>query len=79
MFSLTTSSCLLTHYDQKQELALTCDASAYEIGAVLAHKIDYGTETRVAFASRSLAPVEKKYAQLDNGTLAFIFGVKKFH
>ncbi len=77
--SMLTSSCLLTHYDQNRELTLTCDDSPYGIGAVLAHKMDDGLEKPVAFASRSLAPAEKRYAQLDKEALAIIFGVKKFH
>jgi hypothetical protein len=36
-------------------------------------------EKPVAFASRSLAPAEKKYAQIDKEGLAVVFGVKKFH
>jgi hypothetical protein len=32
----------------------------------------------IAFASRSLAPAEKRYAQLDKEVLAIVFGVKKF-
>ena len=59
---MLTSSCLLTHYDKNQELTLTCDASPYGIGAVLAHKMVDCTVKQVAFTSRSLAPVEKKYA-----------------
>jgi len=33
----------------------------------------------VAFASRSLAPTENKYAQFDKEALAIVYGVKKFH
>ncbi len=36
---LLTSDCLLVHFDQKLPLTLACDASAYGIGAVLAHKM----------------------------------------
>lgn len=73
-----TSDCLLVHYDPDRELVLACDASPYGIGAVLSHKMDDGQEKPVAFASRSLAPAERKYSQLDREALAIIFGVKKF-
>jgi hypothetical protein len=33
----------------------------------------------IAFASRSLSPAERKYAQLDKEGLSIVFGVKRFH
>ena len=76
---LLTSSKVLAHYDPKRELILTCDASAYGIGAVLPQKASEDNEHPIAFASRSLAHAETNYSQLDKEASAIIFAVKRFH
>ena len=76
---LLTSSKVLSHYDPSRELIVTCDAFAYGVGAVLAQKDSQDIEHPIAFASRSLAPAEKNYSQLDKEALAIIFSVKRFH
>ena len=70
---------VLAHYDVKAPLVVSADASPYGVGAVLSILDDLGQERPVAFASRSLAPAEKNYSQLEKEALAIIFGVKKFH
>ena len=66
------------HFDPEKEVILSCDASPYEVGAVLSHHTEEG-DRPIGFVSRSLSPAEINYAQIDKEALAIIFGVKKFH
>ena len=48
---LLTSFQLLVHFDPQKKLALSCDASAYGIGAVLAHQYPDGSEKPIGYVS----------------------------
>ena len=62
----------LIHYNMLSPLKLATDASAYVIGAIISHVLPDGYEKPITFASRTLSPSEKNYAQQEKEALAFI-------
>ena len=66
-------------FTYKRLLVLTCDASPYGIGSVLAHVMEDGADKPIAYHSRSISYAEKNYAQIDKQGLSVIVGLKKFH
>ena len=59
---------VLTHYDVNKPLLLTCAASSYGAGAVMAHQTQ-DKEQPVAFHCRTMAPAEKNYHQVEKKRL----------
>ena len=80
---LIASDKVLMRYTPELPLRLACDASPYEIGAVLSHITDSThithEERPSAYASRTLTKAEKNYSQIDKEALAIVWAVKKFY
>ena len=74
---LSSETCL-AYFDPQKQCKLITDASDYGVGAVLTQEHN-GIDKPVAFASRSLTTLEKKYATMEKECLALVFGVQKFH
>ena len=70
---------MLTHYNPDLPVRLTCDSSAYGLGAVISHVMENGVERPIAFASRTLRAAETKYAQVQKEALFIIWSIKKFY
>lgn len=60
--SLLTSDSVLVQYSKHLSLVLAYDASLYEVGAVLSHKLPNGSEAPIAFFSRTLSSTEHNTA-----------------
>lgn len=63
---------VLKYYDMDAEVTIQCDASEKGLGATL---LQNGQP--VAFASRTLTPVEQRYAQIEKECLVIVFACSK--
>ncbi|XP_055911879.1 uncharacterized protein K02A2.6-like [Eupeodes corollae] len=66
-------------FNEKLPVILTCDASPYGVGSVLAHLLPDGSERPISYYSKTLKKSERNYAQIDKEALAIITSIKKFH
>ena len=73
-----TKPAILAHYDPLLETRISADASSFGLGAVLTQKNTSGQWRPVAYASRSMAKVERRYAQIEKEALATVCAIEKF-
>ena len=76
--SRLTHSPILAYPDVSLTFQVKPDASGYGIGAILTQKHSDGNERVVAYASRTLNELEKKYSVTEREALATVWSVKFF-
>ena len=78
MKSMLTSDCLMSHFDPSAETQLKVDVSAFGLGAVLLQ--GSGDDVRpIAYTSRTLTDVERRYSQTEREALAVVWACERFH
>ncbi len=71
---------VMHYFDTKKETLLTVNASPVGISAILSQKDSGSDNSRViAYASRALTPVEKRYSQTEKEALSIVWAVEHFH
>ena len=73
-----TSSEVLAMYDPNLDTVVSADVSAYGLGAVLRQKQPNGDLRPVSYISRSLNPMECRYAQIEKEALAATWACERF-
>lgn len=66
-------------FSDSDETILYTDASPYALGAVLVQVDGDGTSRIISFASKTLTPTEKRYAQTQREALAIVWAVEHFY
>ena len=70
----------MSHFDTSKETFILVDASPVGLSAILAQKDpQQNAHNIIAYASRALSPVEKRYSQTEKEALAIVWGIKHFH
>ena len=70
----------MSHFDMSKETSILADASPDGLSAVLTQKDpQQNGHNIIAYASRALFPVKKRYSQTKKEALAIVWGIKHFH
>lgn len=68
----------LSFFDHSQKIILSADASSYGLGACLFTEDSKGDRGIIAYASRTLTPTERRYAQIEREALALTWAASYF-
>lgn len=74
-----TSYTTISYFYPSRETELIVNASPVGLGAILCQKDDQGVEYIIAYASRSLSDVERRYSQTKKESLAIMWCCEHFH
>ncbi|CAB3995185.1 Hypothetical predicted protein [Paramuricea clavata] len=76
--NLLTGNTVMAHHDPSAPTHLRVDASPVGLGAMLT-QTQHGITKPIAYASRTLSNVERRYSQTEKEALAVVWGCEKFH
>ena len=68
----------LAYFDKNAKTQVIADASPVGLGAILIQEQN-GTKRVVAYASRSLTEVERRYSQTKKEALGLVWACERFH
>lgn len=69
----------MSYYNQNAETNIIVDGSPFGLGAILNQKQSDGNFKPVAYASRTLSPVERRYSQTEREALSVYWAIKRFN
>ena len=73
-----TSTDVMAYYNENAETNLLVDGSPFGLGAILTQKQPDGDFRPVAYASRTLNAVERRYSQIEREALAILWSIQRF-
>ena len=77
---MLTSEATMAYFDPCKETELTTDASPVGLSAILSQRTPGQNDRQVvAYASRSLSDVERRYSQTEKEALAIVWAIERLH